>query len=148
MGFPTKNDHFGVFFGVPPFKETPVCGPVGEAAWSCLHNNLVGGFNPSEKYSSNWIISPHRDEHKKYLKAPPSNYNSSVILGLVIGQNSRWERFPKNNFLPNSLTKKNNTTLLTPIKCAPRKIKKNKCEKKHCAKNELPSPWISPKTSL
>ena len=23
MGFPTKNDHFGVFLGVPPFKETP-----------------------------------------------------------------------------------------------------------------------------
>ena len=24
MGFPTKNDHFGVFFGVPPFQETPI----------------------------------------------------------------------------------------------------------------------------
>ena len=24
MGFPTKNDHFGVFLGVPPFKETPI----------------------------------------------------------------------------------------------------------------------------
>ena len=23
MGFPTKNDHFGVFLGVPPFKEIP-----------------------------------------------------------------------------------------------------------------------------
>ena len=23
MGFPTKNDHFRVFWGVPPFKETP-----------------------------------------------------------------------------------------------------------------------------
>ena len=23
MGFPFKNDHFGVFWGVPPFKETP-----------------------------------------------------------------------------------------------------------------------------
>ena len=22
MGFPTKNDHFGVFWGVPSFKET------------------------------------------------------------------------------------------------------------------------------
>ena len=22
MGFPTKNDHFGVFWGVPPLKET------------------------------------------------------------------------------------------------------------------------------
>ena len=25
---------------------------------------LVGGFNPFEKYSSNWIISPSRDENK------------------------------------------------------------------------------------
>ena len=24
IGFPTKNDHFGVFWGVPPFKETPI----------------------------------------------------------------------------------------------------------------------------
>jgi len=24
MGVPTKKDHFGVFFGVPPFKETPI----------------------------------------------------------------------------------------------------------------------------
>jgi len=27
--------------------------------------NLVGGFNPSEKYESNWIISPNRGKHKK-----------------------------------------------------------------------------------
>ena len=24
LGFPTKNYHFGVFLGVPPFKETPI----------------------------------------------------------------------------------------------------------------------------
>ena len=24
MGFPTKSDHFEVFCGVPPFKETPI----------------------------------------------------------------------------------------------------------------------------
>jgi len=24
MDFPTKIDHFGVFLGVPPFKETPI----------------------------------------------------------------------------------------------------------------------------
>ena len=24
MDFPTKNDHFGVVLGVPPFKETPI----------------------------------------------------------------------------------------------------------------------------
>ena len=33
---------------------------------------LVGGFNPSEKYSSNWIISPNRGENNEYLKPPPS----------------------------------------------------------------------------
>ncbi len=32
---------------------------------------LVGGFNPSEKYESNCIISPNRGENKKYLKPPP-----------------------------------------------------------------------------
>ena len=33
-------------------------------------SGLVGGFNPFEKYSSNWIISPNRGENKKYLKPP------------------------------------------------------------------------------
>ena len=33
---------------------------------------LVGGFNPSEKYWSNSIISPGRGENKKCLKPPPS----------------------------------------------------------------------------
>ena len=29
---------------------------------------LVGGFNPSEKYSSKWKSSPNRGENKKCLK--------------------------------------------------------------------------------
>ena len=33
---------------------------------------LVAGFNPFEKYWSNCIISPGRDEHKQYLQPPPS----------------------------------------------------------------------------
>ena len=33
---------------------------------------LVGGFNLSEKYQSNWKSSPSRGENKKYLKPPPS----------------------------------------------------------------------------
>ncbi len=37
-----------------------------------FHKLLVGGFNPFEKYSSNWIISPSRGENKKYLKPRPS----------------------------------------------------------------------------
>ena len=41
---------------------------------TCFINTsyLVGGFNPFEKYLSKWIISPSRDENKKYLKPPPS----------------------------------------------------------------------------
>ena len=34
------------------------------------HHSLVGGFNPSEKYLSNWESSPNRGENKKYLKPP------------------------------------------------------------------------------
>ena len=34
--------------------------------------NLVGGFNPFEKYESNWESSPSRDENKEYSKIPPS----------------------------------------------------------------------------
>ena len=32
---------------------------------STLKQKLVGGVNPFEKYWSNWIISPGRDENKK-----------------------------------------------------------------------------------
>ena len=57
--------------------------------------SLVGGFNPSEKCWWNWIISPNRDEHKKYLKPfvticrtyqvswylkPPPRYHLMYIL--------------------------------------------------------------------
>ena len=32
---------------------------------------LVGGFNPFEKYLSNWKSSPNSGENRKYLKPPP-----------------------------------------------------------------------------
>ena len=32
---------------------------------------LVGGFNPSEKYESNWKSSPNRGEHEKKNELPP-----------------------------------------------------------------------------
>ena len=32
---------------------------------------LVSGFNPFQKYQSNWIISPGRGENKRYFKPPP-----------------------------------------------------------------------------
>ena len=35
-----------------------------------IYINLVGGFNPFEKYWSNWIIPQSRGENKKYLKPP------------------------------------------------------------------------------
>jgi len=31
-------------------------------------HHLVGGFNPVEKYLSNWIISPGRGENKKMFQ--------------------------------------------------------------------------------
>ena len=43
-------------------------------------HKLVRGFNPSEKYESNWIISPNRDEHKKKLKPPPRGYLFTTYL--------------------------------------------------------------------
>ena len=42
---------------------------------------LAGGFNPFEKYQSNWIISPNRDEHKTYLKPPPSFFLFKFFAG-------------------------------------------------------------------
>ena len=39
----------------------------GTIEWS----SLVGDFNPSEKYESNWKSSPNRSENTTYLKPPP-----------------------------------------------------------------------------
>ena len=44
---------------------------------------LAGGFNPSEQYWSNWIISPCRARNKEYLK-PAWNYIYHI-------SNSRWK---------------------------------------------------------
>ena len=38
---------------------------------------LVGGFNPFEKYKSNWIISPGRGENNMYL-----NHHLALGFGL------------------------------------------------------------------
>ena len=35
-------------------------------------NQPGGGFNPSEKYESNWKSSPSRGENEQYSKPPPS----------------------------------------------------------------------------
>ena len=54
-----------------------------EIDWEGL---LVGGFNPFEKYSSKWTISPGRGENKIYSKPPPrlsspSFNNDSCVQG-------------------------------------------------------------------
>ena len=41
---------------------------------------LVGGFNPSEKYLSNWKSSPNRAENKKCLKPPPRSFWASMLV--------------------------------------------------------------------
>ena len=49
---------------------------------------LVGGFNPSEKYWSNWIISSSRGENKQYLKPPPSY--GYVYFYLDLARGAEW----------------------------------------------------------
>ena len=45
-----------------------------------VNHILVGSFNPSEKYSSNWMISPGRGKNKKCLKPPPSIYKQPMVI--------------------------------------------------------------------
>ena len=50
------------------------------------NSNLVGGFNPSEKYESKWESLPNRDENKKYLKPPPSsNWLLHPLIAEILG---------------------------------------------------------------
>ena len=53
------------------FPQTTLKGKLGKFL---SKKHLVGGFNPSEKYQSNWMISPSRVEHEKYLKPPPRTF--------------------------------------------------------------------------
>ena len=46
---------------------------VSSDQWLFSPTYLVGGFNPFEKYSSNWTFPPGRGENTTYLK-PPSSY--------------------------------------------------------------------------
>ena len=47
------------------------CKSHGPKMPSNQYQQLVGGFNPFEQYSSKWESSPNRGENKKYLKPPP-----------------------------------------------------------------------------
>ena len=52
------------------------------------NGDLVGGFNPFDKYYSNWIISLNRGEHNKYFKLPPSDlfWQSMTLENHVFSQ--------------------------------------------------------------
>jgi len=56
---------------------------------------VLGGFNPSEKYESNWIISPSRGENRKYFKKKPP---SIITPPKTNGWNLKM-MFPKRNLL-------------------------------------------------
>ena len=56
-----------------------------------IYSNLVGGFNPSEKYQSNWIISPGFGmKIKKIFELPPGRY--------VLYDSPFWSRLPNKPF--------------------------------------------------
>ena len=58
--------------------------------------------HPFEKYESNWIISPNRDEHKKCLKPPPIywKWRFSNVMLVFRGVNQP----PNHEFLPRFMT--------------------------------------------
>ena len=77
---------------------------------------IVGGFNPVEKYSSNWMIFPGSGENKTYLKPPPRWIKSAnpeerftPLHRRLLWRASRWDllvrsswpldRFPTNEDL-------------------------------------------------
>ena len=53
---------------------------------------LVGGSNPSEKYWSNWILSPTRGENKQYLESPPTlnMFETKHLRGWIHGFSRIW----------------------------------------------------------
>ena len=64
------------FLNEPRKKKTPTP--------TFHHTGLVGGFNPFEKYKSNWIISPGRGENKKHVKPPPSGCLVGILIIMVV----------------------------------------------------------------
>ncbi len=82
-----------------------------------IETMLVGGFNPSEKYESNGIISPNRDENKKYLKPPPSYKwsSSGVRTGVFQTDGGCWFQPTQQAYQPYQPIKPTNKT--TPKRC-------------------------------
>ena len=68
--------------------------------------DLVGGFNPSEKYSSNWISSPNRGENKRYLKNHHLEMFHQLLLDWIIFCQPIWQpnrTFPTERSVPSHL---------------------------------------------
>ena len=83
-----------------PPTQTQHLNSFSRPSWDHVHrqkkpfkHELVGRFNPLERYESNWIISPGRGENKKCLKPPP-RWGVSVCK-LVITLRAVVEMFEK-----------------------------------------------------
>ena len=73
-------------------RKTHECPLIFSMVGRCVSSPILGNVlvfggvpgggctNPFEKYSSNWIISPNRDENTKYLKPPPGVYHAPCLL--------------------------------------------------------------------
>ena len=68
---PKKNTRKGgPVFGLGSSSSRWFLAPDSKIATGFWGKSVLGGTNPFEKDLSNWIISPTRGEHKKYLKPP------------------------------------------------------------------------------
>ena len=70
----------------------------------CHRKKLGGGFNPVEKYESNWESSPNRGEMVKnnFLK-PPGKYPTPELPGVKTYEPT-WAKLPHNRSDESDLT--------------------------------------------
>ena len=65
----------------PPSTYRQICKQQNRRAAALLGakviSQITSGFNPSERFSSNWNMSPGRGENKKYLK-PPTRFVDGI----------------------------------------------------------------------
>ena len=62
-------------------------------SFSLWKNALVGGFNPSEKYWPNWIISPNSDEQKNvWNHHPVDSWKIWKIWKMILSPKNGWGR--------------------------------------------------------
>ena len=74
--------------------------PAGSLKTTSEPKQLVGGFNPSEKYWSNWIMSPNRGENsnKDFRNPPP--VRKPELNKLLQKKNRRGLRLAREASLP------------------------------------------------